>query len=84
MRPRANGLNKARPPMATKGTATAAAAIPARLSPASETADWMELHNREPIKLVITIIGDEQGRVNELYRKNPPMPPPSPWRAAEF
>lgn len=43
LRPRANGLNRARPPMATKGTATAAA-MPARLKPTSETAFWMELH----------------------------------------
>lgn len=43
LRPRANGLKRARPPMATRGTATAAAAIPARLRPASDTADWMEL-----------------------------------------
>lgn len=43
LRPRANGLRRAKPPMATRGTATAAAAIPARLRPASETADWIEL-----------------------------------------
>ena len=37
LRPKANGLNRARPPMATKGTATAAAK-PGPVTPRSETA----------------------------------------------